>query len=157
MCSIPACCSLAHTMRSKGHPPSLELNVSIVTPSVCGADESPPGRAGRAGRHRLQVGADRGEEEVLLPGGPAVLRHQAAHQLPLQGDRIVFHCVYVALFWNCSDFLFTTDTFSHSQMFYIGIFKHKWLNFRNKVGINISLRRASFPSLSSSLTKRLKS
>lgn len=58
--------------------------------SVCGADESAPSGAGHAGRYGLQVGADRGEEAILLPGGPAVLRDQAAHQLPLQGDAVEF-------------------------------------------------------------------
>lgn len=52
---------------------------------VCRADESSPGRAGRAGCHGLQVRADRGKEAILLPGGPTVLRDQTAHQLSLQG------------------------------------------------------------------------
>lgn len=52
---------------------------------VCRADESSPGRAGRAGCHGLQVRADRRKEAILLPGGPTVLRDQTAHQLSLQG------------------------------------------------------------------------
>lgn len=72
-------------------PPKVTVPFSGLThiphfrPPVCGADESSPGRAGRAGCHGLQVRADRGKEAILLPGGPAVLRDQTAHQLSLQG------------------------------------------------------------------------
>lgn len=64
--------------------------ISPTFSPVRGVDESSPRRAGRTGRHGLQVRAHRGEEAILLPGGQTVLCYQTAHQLPLQGDLFTF-------------------------------------------------------------------
>lgn len=72
------------TMSTKGHR-AFQTRIPRFHSPVCRADESSPRRAGRAGCHGLQVGADRGKEAILLPGGPTVLCDQTAHQLSLQG------------------------------------------------------------------------